>query len=500
MKKKRISDRGLTPRQLIGSVPGYVHHNGQYVAVAKARKKVDRTGTVTFETQTRTSEVGEKPRKHMQIITILGGGSRITDRGVRVKVQCDCLTASNYIHTDSGLKQIKDLIDPNFQPEDGYTTELPVGGTLYPATPFYSKGKQKVKQVTLSNGLRLTGTGKHPVKVQIKKSRGYDYIWKYIKELDVGDRVVLETESVSIQPDSYETNEWYTGYVLGLFVGDGTFFSDGRPDLRLYQHKQVCAGAAINSSLVKHTQLEGQDSKHPYTRVVFADTWKYTFKRYGISRQHKTLTKEIMANKVVLLGFLSGILDTDGTITQGGKLINFHSVDKLFMRRLQLALGYFGVSNPKLIKAREAGTTEIKGVACNAKALYMMTVSSHSVLRLLDITRLQNPNHLAKIESARDLPRRLMPPVSTVKSVRNKGKKQVYDCTVDTVHSFIANGIVVHNCEYHMYTCEVALYRYGAADIIYSNGMYPWTTNPKGIPTICKHAYIVLKKLMATRQ
>lgn len=90
MKKKRISDRGLTPRQLIGSVPGYVHHNGQYVAVAKARKKVDRTGTVTFETQTRTSEIGEKPRKHMQIITILGGGSRITDRGVRVKVQCDC--------------------------------------------------------------------------------------------------------------------------------------------------------------------------------------------------------------------------------------------------------------------------------------------------------------------------------------------------------------------------------------------------------------------------
>lgn len=46
---------------------------------------------------------------------------------------------------------------------------------------------------------------------------------------------------------------------------------------------------------------------------------------------------------------------------------------------------------------------------------------------------------------------------------------------------------VACDCEYFLYICEYALNRKGAADIKYSNGKPPTTTNPTLIPTMCVH-------------
>ncbi|QJT71186.1 hypothetical protein GR11A_00149 [Vibrio phage vB_VcorM_GR11A] len=43
------------------------------------------------------------------------------------------------------------------------------------------------------------------------------------------------------------------------------------------------------------------------------------------------------------------------------------------------------------------------------------------------------------------------------------------------------------DCEFFTYTCEVALFRYGAAEVLYSNGEFPFSTNPRGTPILCKH-------------
>ena len=48
------------------------------------------------------------------------------------------------------------------------------------------------------------------------------------------------------------------------------------------------------------------------------------------------------------------------------------------------------------------------------------------------------------------------------------------------------------DCESFMYMAEVALNRYGAADIIYSNGEKPRVTNPKMVPLVCKHLNLLL--------
>lgn len=45
------------------------------------------------------------------------------------------------------------------------------------------------------------------------------------------------------------------------------------------------------------------------------------------------------------------------------------------------------------------------------------------------------------------------------------------------------------NCEDFGYKCEVALHKFGATDILYSDGSFPQETNPKMIPMACKHIY-----------
>lgn len=55
------------------------------------------------------------------------------------------------------------------------------------------------------------------------------------------------------------------------------------------------------------------------------------------------------------------------------------------------------------------------------------------------------------------------------------------------------------DCEFHCFYCEVALYRQGASDIIFSNGKYPHVTNPRCAPVVCKHAIALFKKLKNKR-
>lgn len=48
-------------------------------------------------------------------------------------------------------------------------------------------------------------------------------------------------------------------------------------------------------------------------------------------------------------------------------------------------------------------------------------------------------------------------------------------------------------CERFTYVWEVALWKQGAADILYSNGEMPTQTNPRMIPGCCKHLIKIIK-------
>ncbi len=51
------------------------------------------------------------------------------------------------------------------------------------------------------------------------------------------------------------------------------------------------------------------------------------------------------------------------------------------------------------------------------------------------------------------------------------------------------------NCEDHTFTFEYALAERDAAKMTYSNGEFPIIKNPKLVPGLCKHLYVVAQKL-----
>lgn len=74
-------------------------------------------------------------------------------------------------------------------------------------------------------------------------------------------------------------------------------------------------------------------------------------------------------------------------------------------------------------------------------------------------------------------------------------QQHIVGLTALTDKSFKGAVKVSCSCEAFTYTCEVALHKHGASDIFYSNGDAPDTTNPKMIPTLCKHLYVLCSEV-----
>jgi hypothetical protein len=84
-----------------------------------------------------------------------------------------------------------------------------------------------------------------------------------------------------------------------------------------------------------------------------------------------------------------------------------------------------------------------------------------------------------------------------------KREKEKYKCAVYGLSRdsrlFEGPVKVSCNCAYFTYTCEVALHKKGAADIIHSNGEDPDDKNPAYKPSPCKHLYVVLQQIIQSR-
>ena len=83
-----------------------------------------------------------------------------------------------------------------------------------------------------------------------------------------------------------------------------------------------------------------------------------------------------------------------------------------------------------------------------------------------------------------------------------KPRKHMQEITLLSGESVSKSGKIKVSCDcgFFLYVCEVALYLQGAADIIYSNGELPKTTNPKKVPLVCKHLHTVLKRIISSKK
>lgn len=216
MKVKKISNVGVTARQLVKTIIPVIHTTSQFVKPIKMKKSVQ-DGITRYDTVTRTSEAGAKPRTHNQVIFVLNK-PLISDKQSRVMVNCTCdffwsycevalyrvgsaqiinsngeapkitnprmipmccLTGGTKVSTKKGLVRL-DSIKVND------TVRTLLGYNKVTASSYM--GKKITYKVTVSNGMNIHATDNHPILVRRKDMT---FEWKLIGDLRIGDNTVI---------------------------------------------------------------------------------------------------------------------------------------------------------------------------------------------------------------------------------------------------------------------------------------------------------------------
>lgn len=396
-----------------------------------------------------------------------------------------CFTADMRVTTEKGVKRIADL-----QVGDRLLTHL---GRYRPVTELMQRAydgdllRIKVKLI----GTTLEVTPEHPILTPDG--------WVKAGELAVGDRVAIGApigvrttprfdlvdsvyaEDLEIQagadmvrvrrPSKYQNSgrqaEWIQRFVectpdlarlCGYYVAEGTLGPD-EEYLRFTFNKQEITYQEDVTQLIRSifgapvTQTESKFGNwmniNVYSRVVVA--WFRTHFGHGATRKRLPLWLQY-AGKDIQEAFLVGLLRGDGLFTEAMQLVQGRKAPKLF-RSLRLTL-----SNPALIQqvwqmclrlgydaaVRPVDTTYVTANASETAQVSMPPLQSRQLVSRAFGVDLPAPDRRFVRPIVTRNNNQVYFPIEQIETRRFDGA--VYNCEVDDDHSYVTEGVIVHNC------------------------------------------------------
>jgi|GEM_PF-244018 len=213
-------------------------------------------------------------------------------------------------------------------------------------------------------------------------------------------------------------SKYQTAFLRGLFEGDGHCFTNNGNHLSVgltsVNRKLLSQAQIMLSNLGIYSTLQARNDKSGFSGS----------KRYKLTISKKSDLKKFMTK----IGFISD---------RKNREFNFSP------QQTDGVATPFIISGAKLFKeAKEAGTTEASKEGLKPFSQYYKRhrIKGESVEKL--ISRFGLLPSLQPVKEYLDLNVRHVEIVSIVPV----GNEEVYDITVEDIHEFIANGIVVHNC------------------------------------------------------
>ena len=400
-------------------------------------------------------------------------------------VECNCLAGDTKVLTEDGWKTLYELAEP-------YTGDASVNyivnGKIYKGTAPYFKGLQKSYKIVLSNGEEIVATKEHKflrytsicrTKTTEKdpvtgKQRGvYERKetkkWTTLKNLNVGDKLCLTNDK---NKNFVEYNsDFYEAFFIGIIMGDGSIFSDGRPDLKLYGNKKELLPYLLSMDIVGSVR----ENSRKATQVIFTHRGKELLNKYKYINKKSVCIK----NREQLYGYLSGLASTDGSIN---KELQINGAGE-YLTQLRDYLIQYGLSDLVLKISRRAGieTSTIEGKTLKStKDMYHLRIKTKSLAKanLLLVGKRKEAYKavLKKIQESNIV----KTPYTSIISISYNGKNWVYDITIPGKKCFVVNGgVIAHNCSNFKYERDYALHEKGASELKYSTDEPPDVTNPK---------------------
>ncbi|NOY98927.1 MAG: ribonucleoside reductase class II [Chloroflexi bacterium] len=364
-----------------------------------------------------------------------------------------CVTGETLIYTEDGLRRAADLAqedDPLRVATDGrFGTE-----TLMPSTPVFATGVKDVYRLILREGYELRLTGDH----QVMTSRG----WVAARDLTPGDKVhILNRKGGFGKEGTLEA-----GRVLGWLVGDGTlnvvravlsFFGDEKRELAPAFADMVTnlvdAPERSRSYPVGVVDVAGRDEAR-----VASDRLKTWAEQYGLAGNKFIVPEAVFAgSEEIQRGFLQALFTADGQVNDGGDKgcsVRLSSSHLALLKDVQRLLLNFGIASKIYEERRPAGYRAMPDGRGGSKEYYCLAQHDLVISKNNLITFANEVGFLmrAKQDKLADyLERMVRGPyretfMATVLALEPDGREMVYDLQQPDTHSFVANGLVVHNC------------------------------------------------------
>jgi ribonucleoside-diphosphate reductase alpha chain len=386
-----------------------------------------------------------------------------------------CVTADTWVMTTDGAQQVGALIGRRFS--------AVVDGRAYACESdgFFATGRKPVFRLQTREGHGLRLTADHRVRRVRRKTRyALESEWVPARELAPGDELVLNNHRALLGWDGPHTEA--QGYLIGLLIGDGTLKADKAvlsvwaPELKLVANATAGVGtvwpavhsasgimrAAEQAAATLSHRADFRGWQRPIdgrgeVRMV-SGALRQLALELGMAPGHKTLTEAMeRASSAFCAGLLRGLFDADGSVqgTQGkGVSVRLTQADATVLQASQRLLLRLGIAstiyrNRKVggLKAMPDGKGGQKDYA--TRPLQELVISGDSIAVFADVVGFNDTAKAQRLVEAlaayrRELNRERF--TATLESITSDGEEDVYDVTVEGVHAFDANGLLVHNC------------------------------------------------------
>lgn len=347
-----------------------------------------------------------------------------------------CQPKGEFILTKDGFRKIEDIKD-----------NVVLNGFEYQSTEMFPTGEKEVFEVELENGAIIKMTDNH----LISTPDGFDLP---LKELKVGDRVLVDYNSIhSTNIDNME--EYEKGILAGWFIADGGYHKTDKrkPDMGFcigeneFEYKDTLE-SIIQKYITPDFQFEPHNQKPDtcYVGRIHKDELIDKFSNEMNIRNYDKFTIELYnKSKDFKLGFLKAIFTCDGSSRSEG-ISCLYSTNKHFMHDVQRLLIEFGVYSTVTIHGYANSYISTDGVVRNNADCWKVSSYDVDFSRIGYLTEYKNNSMNQKIKKGRSARIDSKKKSLKIKNITSVGVMSVYDITVDDIHHYNTNGLVVHNC------------------------------------------------------
>ena len=371
-----------------------------------------------------------------------------------------CVTDYTWTMTTEGPKQVKDLINKPFH-------AIVDGLQYYCPTGFFTTGRKPTLNLITDRGYSIFGiTEDHLVKIESIRKRSHGKtitgcIYKKVIDLKVGDRMVLD-HNVGLTWGI--SGEEELGWLLGEVVGDGCHNPKKYASYVKFWGENAKQMADYAADIIRrrlepsvHFQGASYNSSDQTWSVGCVSLTKFC-EQYITPEDKQILPSVEKASSSFQVGFLSGFFDADGC-PQGnvkkGISIRLSQSDLVRLRAVQRMLLRLGIASTISSERHKEGMKLMPNGRGGTK-LYHVKKSFEIIIsrNCIDVFRNrigfidQNKEEkLLSLCNSRSVLAYRDTFTAKVKAVFwSMVDERVYDCQVEEVHCFDANGLIVHNC------------------------------------------------------